>query len=95
MLNCPKCRSFNLKLKTLHKKLDKGPEYVCLGCNSRVMEKAKYRRTTPYQRELMVSMRQQGLSQRAIAKVLGVAPNTVDTFLKKREPKLRLYTPKA
>ena len=95
MLNCPKCRSFNLKLKTLHKKQDKGAEYLCLGCGSRVMEKAKYRRTTVLQQEQMVLMRRQGLSQRAIAKVLGVAPNTVDTFLKKRGAKLPASTPEA
>jgi transposase-like protein len=83
MLNCPKCRCFKLKLKVEHK--SRGKEYQCLGCDARLMENATYRRTTAHQRDQMVAMRKQGLSQRAIAKVLGVAPNTVDTVLKKSE----------
>jgi transposase-like protein len=83
MLKCPKCHSLNLRLLVDHKKGGRGKEYHCAGCDSRLMEDASYRRTVPAQREQMVALRKEGLSQRGIARALNCSLTTVIYHLKK------------
>jgi transposase-like protein len=86
MLKCPKCNSLNVRLLVDHKKGERGKEYHCAGCDSRLMEDVSYRRTVVTQREQMVALRKEGLSKRGIARALRCSLTTVIYHLKKSTP---------
>ncbi len=79
-MRCPYCKSE--KTKKICR--DRGRElWKCERCGKMFYDRVKYRRLSEEQKELIEKMYAEGKGIRAIARVLGVHPQTVNYHLKK------------
>lgn len=90
IIQCPKCNSLHIKKIVSHK--DRGDEYFCEACQSRIMENAGYRRLSSQQIQLIFKLREEGISMRGIARILGCTYQAISVQLKKSMNELKMDT---